>query len=211
MSVLNGFNRLARYYDPLKRVIFRKSIDDSQLCFLNKLPAEGNILILGGGSGDLLTALLEMRPGCSIWYIEASSEMILLATARLRGKPRHKIAFVHGTEEAIPMHVRFNGVVTNFFLDLFPDDAIAALCTKVERQLNPGGVWLISDFVNGGRWWQRVLLYLMYGFFVNACSIEARQLPAWEDQFGKSGFESKESRFFYKGFIKSCVYVKQAL
>ncbi|MDQ2657848.1 MAG: class I SAM-dependent methyltransferase [Bacteroidota bacterium] len=211
MSNLNGFDRLARFYDPLKRVIFGKSIDDAQRCFLNMLPVEGNILVLGGGSGNILVALLEMRPGCSIWYIDASSEMILRAAALVSDDFRHKVSFIHGTEEAIPQDVGFDGVITNFFLDLFPDHSLAAICQTIERRLKSGATWLISDFVDGRKWWQRVLLRLMYRFFVITCDIEARRLPNWEDHIRKAGMEANGSRFFYNGFIKSCVYRKSTL
>ncbi len=211
MTGLNGFDRLARYYDPLKRAIFGKSIDDSQRCFLSKLPARGNILILGGGSGDILAALLEIRPDCLIWYIDASSQMILRANILVPDALRHKVSFIHGTEDAIPHGIGFDGVVTNFFLDLFSDATVTLICRKVERQLKPGAIWLISDFVDGGKWWQRALLRLMYRFFIFTCGIEARRLPAWEDRIRELGVEANGSRFFCKGFIKSCVYRKPVL
>ncbi len=211
MSALNAFNRVAHYYDFLKWIIFGTSIDDCQEYFLPALPDWGNILIVGGGSGVMLADLLAIRPSCSIWYLEASSEMIEKADARVGADARHRVVFVHGTNDELPAGIRFDGVITNFFLDLFPDDTLHEICNKIGRQLNPGGVWLVSDFVDAGRWWQRLLLRVMYRFFVIACDIDARKLPAWGDYFRASGFETEESKFFYKGFIKSSVYRKPAL
>src|SRR5690606_36541140 len=111
MSSLNAFNRVARYYDVLKRIIFGTSIDDCQVYYLTALPDEGNILIVGGGSGAMLAALLDARPACSIWYVEASSEMIRMADARIHPGARHRVAFVHGTNEELPTGVRFDCVI----------------------------------------------------------------------------------------------------
>src|SRR5690606_1821841 len=109
----------------LKRVVFGSSIDASGLCFLDALPETGNILILGGGSGTMLSPLLRMRPRISVYYVEASSQMLGRARANIVAGDAARVAFIHGTEEAIPKGVVFDGVVTQFFLDLFTNIELA--------------------------------------------------------------------------------------
>ena len=209
MSTLNRFNRLAPYYDTLKRLAFGRSIGDSEVHFLNRLPGNGCILILGGGSGDLLVNLFRVHPHCSVWYVEASSKMMSLAREKLPVVNRSQVTFIHGTEKTIPPGIAFDGVITNFFLDLFPDGEVLSICQAVGKQLKSEGVWLIADFVDE-KWWQRLLLAVMYPFFVLTCRIQTRRLPRWRDQLTSAGFVHRSSKGFFSGFIKASIYQKAA-
>ncbi|MEX2230946.1 MAG: methyltransferase [Cyclobacteriaceae bacterium] len=207
---LGRFNRIAPYYDFLKQMVFGRAIADSQVAFLGKIPKGSKLLIIGGGSGEILPVLKKVvvSPGSTIWYLEASSEMITLAAKRLPLHSRENINFIHGTENSLPDNVVFDAVLTNFFLDLFPYDRGLEICRKIYRRINPGGLWLVSDFVSEGKWWQRALLWIMYRFFAITCKIEATALPAWEDQLLAVGLKEEINKSFYRGFIKSALYKK---
>jgi tRNA (cmo5U34)-methyltransferase len=209
MSVINGFNPVAKYYDLLKRLVFGSAIYASQMKYLQRLPTSGNILILGGGSGEILKPTLELKPRCIIWYVEASSEMLSIAKRRVSAELQSSIHFIHGTEEALPADIAFNGIVTHFFLDLFPKEVLLPLCKELSGKLTENGVWIVADFIDAGRWWQRVLLKAMYSFFVAVCEIDARTLPSWEQQIEAVGLRQGEFSYFYSGFIKSAVYEKK--
>jgi ubiquinone/menaquinone biosynthesis C-methylase UbiE len=205
---LDRFNRIAPYYDFLKRVVFGRAIADSQAAFLGNVRQGSKLLIIGGGSGEMLPVLKKIvtaSSGFAIWYVEASSEMITLAAKR---ESPANINFIHGTEEALPEKVMFDVVITNFFLDLFPYDKGTEICGKIGRRIYPGGLWLVSDFVNEGKWWQRALLWIMYRFFAITCKIEATGLPAWESQLLAVGMKDEIHKSFYGGFIKSALYEK---
>lgn len=205
---LNTFNRVAPFYDALKRVAFGKAIDKSQACFLDRLPPDGNLLILGGGSGEILRLSRQFNSGCRIWYVEASSRMLSMAAERVPPDEWASVTFIHGTEKSIPAGTRFDAVITNFFLDLFPDDKLVSICRMIHSMLQPQGTWLISDFVDGGKWWQKVLLKSMYSFFSTTCGIEATVLPSWEKQVLLAGMAEKDCKLFYGAFIKSGLYIK---
>jgi ubiquinone/menaquinone biosynthesis C-methylase UbiE len=207
-SRLDTFNRVAPYYASLKRFVFGSAVDESQAAFLSKLPP-GRILILGGGSGELLQSVFRHSPDCEIWYVEASSVMLARAVDNVPSDKRAFVHFIHGTEDALPRDARFDALITNFFLDLFPEEVVLGIARKLSTHLTKSGVWLVSDFVDQGKAWQRVLLWTMYRFFVATCGIDARKLPAWQTQIHTSGFEETESASFYNGFIKSAVFIKQ--
>src|SRR5688572_28861247 len=101
-SRLNQFNGLARRYDRLAKIIFGNSLLEAQTAYLNEISSNANVLILGGGTGKLLTRLLNVNKSCSIWYIEASSMMIELARQHAKKANRAKVLFIHGTEDSIP-------------------------------------------------------------------------------------------------------------
>lgn len=207
---LDRFNRIAPYYDFLKRIVFGRAIADSQVAFLGEVRQGSKLLIVGGGSGEILAFLKKVvvNPGCSIWYVEASSRMIALAAKKVSLESPANINFIHGTEKSLPENVMFDAVITNFFLDLFPYDTGTEICRKICRRIHPGGLWLVSDFVSEGKWWQRALLWIMYRFFGITCKIEATALPAWESQLLAVGMKEEIHKLFYGGFIKSALYEK---
>lgn len=210
MTRLDGFNNIAHAYDYLKRFVFGSEILRSENRFLTELPAAGNILVLGGGSGEILDTLLKHSPARRIWYVDASSVMLRRASRNVAVEDRARVEFVHGTEASIPPTVMFDGAVTHFFLDLFTPEQLSRICDRIDRQLASGGIWLVSDFVPSDRAWHRVLLWLMYRFFGATSGITARKLPNWQDQLSALALARVAEAAFYGGFIQSTVYRKPA-
>ena len=93
----DGFDRIAPYYDALKRLVFGNAIHRSQAHFLQRLPQGCRLLIIGGGSGEVLSLLQNVNPLCRIWYVEASSKMLSLASSRVLPEAKHLVNFIHGT------------------------------------------------------------------------------------------------------------------
>ena len=210
-SRVNGFNAIARQYDFLKKLVFGNSIYQSEVCFLQWIARGGKVLIIGGGTGEILLALLEANPDADIFFVEASSEMLKIAEKRLPETTERKVHFIHGTERDIPEGSLFDAVITNFFLDLFPDSKVRDLCRMISGKIKIDGVWLASDFAETGKVWQRVLLWTMYRFFMLTSGVLARSLPAWNRHLELAGMEEVSSRSFYGGFIRSAVYRKNAI
>lgn len=207
MAALNGFNRLAPIYDPLKRLVFGDAIYRSAARYLNAIPAGARVLVIGGGTGEVLTALMASDPSCEIWFIEASSEMLRRAQQRVAHLPA-RVHFIHGTEDDIPDGIRFEAIHMSFFLDVFPDEALPALCGRLASVLHPAGVWLVSDFVDSGSSWHRHLLTVMYSFFRRVSDVGAKSLPRWQEHIEHAGWKESASGMFYADFIKSAVYRK---
>ena len=207
MNVLNRFDRVAKIYDPLKRLVFGRAMHDSEVCFLTSIKRDAKVLILGGGSGEMLRTLLQTNAGCTVWYVEASGRMLELASGNVANHtPR--VFFIHGTERSLQSDMQFDVIITNFFLDLFPEKKVKAITGIIDRHLVTNGYWIITDFINGGKWWQPILLSAMYGFFKLACGIETHRLPTWQRIVNNNGFREKESKMFYAGFIKASLWVK---
>ncbi len=203
MNDINQFNRVAGSYDLLGRLVFGNTLQKAQLVYLSLVPAEANVLILGGGTGQVLKYLLSVNSSCRVWYIEASSSMIKSATKNIREMNNTmRVNFIHGTHDSIPGDIRFDVVIANFFLDLF-SHRLNTVIRKIKDALQPNGDLLITDFVDGGKVWQKVMLSSMYLFFNTTCKIEAKALPAWQRALRDSGFAEAESIVFYKGFIKT--------
>ena len=201
-GISTGYNRLAPVYTFLTKIVFGRSIQTSQLHFLSHLQPDHRLLILGGGSGDLLKAILEKQPKLIIDYIDISSKMIKLARQKIPAAAT--VNFIEGTEQNIP-DTTYDAVITNFYLDLFPDAALSQVIATIKKSLPTNAKWLVTDFVNE-KIWHRIMLWIMYRFFRITTGIEASRLPHWESALLKSGIQEVESAKYYGRFIKSSVY-----
>lgn len=203
----DGFDKVAPFYDSLARLVFGDSIRRCQLEYLNKISPGATVLILGGGTGWLLAELMKVNSSCTVWYFESSIRMLDRAKARCRSLSGQRIFFIHGTEKNLQRYeIRFDAVITNFYFDLFTSNSLIVALGQIKKCLYPGSKLLVSEFIES-RWWQRVLLFLMYRFFKWACDIEATNLPDWQHQLEKRGFAERDTTTFYRGFIKSSLYV----
>ncbi len=161
-----------------------------------------SILILGGGSGELLSSLLQKHPAVSVDYIDLSPNMIEL-TKRKTGNPL-SVNFITGTEQNIPSHA-YTVVITNFYLDLFSDKKLNEVIDIIKPRLADNVIWLATDFVSE-KTWHRIFLKVMYVFFKVVTGIEANSLPDWQSALSNARFREMKSKNFYGGFIKSSVY-----
>jgi len=199
----NNFDDVAKFYDSLAGLVFGKSMFRAQTSYLADIPAGAKVLILGGGTGWLLNELIKINSTCSIWYIESSSKMLEQSVLNVQTSQR-PIQFIHGTEASIPSDIRYDVVITNFFLDLFATESCDTIIKKIKSSLHPESKWIVTDFVNLS-WWHAAMLKAMYIFFRLTCGIEASELPPWDRLFQEHGMAVRKSKFFYGKFIKTSI------
>jgi tRNA (cmo5U34)-methyltransferase len=90
-----SFNTIAPFYDFLVRLVFQQRLQEAQESLLVQIPEKGRVLILGGGTGWVLTRLLELKPEVSIVYVEVSEKMLALSQQRWqRQEGRERFLFV---------------------------------------------------------------------------------------------------------------------
>lgn len=203
------YNKIARFYDWLSRLVYGKSLIRSQRCLLSLIPAGSSVLVVGGGTGWILEDISKLpQPGISVTYVEQSASMMRLAKKREIGNLR--VDFDCQPFETYGGMQKFDCLFTAYFLDNFSSVQLPSIFQKLSGLLKEGGIWLYADFVDqkkGGPVWQKLLLKLMYLFFRICCGIEATKLAdpgplfatAYLPVFEKSGFS---------GFLRSCGYQK---
>jgi tRNA (cmo5U34)-methyltransferase len=203
-----GFDRIAPFYDSLARLVFGGSIRRCQLEYLDKIPPGAKVLILGGGTGWLLTEVKRTNPTCTIWYLESSIKMLEIAKSQLEGSSNAGIFFIHGTEKNLQDYkdIVFDVVITSFYLDLFTTTSLGDVMKSIRQCVYPGSKLFVSDFVDRA-WWHRSMLFIMYRFFRWTCGIEAGNLPDWQRKVRSAGFTEHDTTPFYGGFIKSSMHV----
>lgn len=200
-----SFDRVAWLYDSLARLVFGNAIDKSQQDLLRHLPASGNVLVLGGGTGRFLPELWRLRPALSITFIDASHEMIRRAKAKQA--PGQKVQFIHGTERDIPGGP-YDSLLSPFYLDMFEGEALDEVLTVLSSHVAPNGKWLVADFNDSGRWWQAIMLDSMYLFFRWTTGIQAAKLADLKTALNKLGWRESDRSTYYRGFIKASLFVR---
>lgn len=198
-----GFDRVAPYYDRLKRLVFGNAVRESERDLLKEISGDSRVLIVGGGSGEMLPELVSQHPDRYVCYVEASARMLDLA--RRRVKVDSGVHFICGTHDDIPDGDLFDVIVTPFLLDLYPEGQLRKIVASLSGRMTPEGLWLAVDFVNTTRW-QRMLLATMYRFFSTTAGVKAKELPPWKHVLMEAGLHLVREKFFWSGFICSSVW-----
>ncbi len=198
-----GFDRIAWFYDPLARLVFGNRLMNAQLHLLHYLKPDSRVLILGGGTGQILERLLERQPDSQLTYIDASISMVR------RAQQRHlpgSVQFIHGDENSIPAQT-YDAVITPFYLDVFPEAELPAVIRRISASMTPHAQWIVAEFHPSKRPWDQFLLFTMYAFFRITTGIKAKSLPDWKCALEQNGWAESESQS--DGFIGSAVFKRQ--
>jgi SAM-dependent methyltransferase len=216
--IARGFGRIAPSYDILARAVFGNALRKSQCCFLGRIPADADILVLGGGSGWFLEQLLAVTNCRSVCYVDVSAVMQRRARERIsRHRPHDlaRVSFVTGGPESIPTDARFDLLCTHCFLDLFTDETLRAVSLHLTEHLRADALWYFSDFRAADGFpmsaLSRLLLGAMYRFFRMICGVEARRLPRFDEAFRATGFAPTAEARFHGGMVQALLLSSAAV
>jgi ubiquinone/menaquinone biosynthesis C-methylase UbiE len=208
--MLNNYDAVAGSYDFLSKLIFGNAIKQSQVCLLPFIPPRSSILIAGGGTGWILEELAKIHPtGLKIVYVEVSSKMIALTGKRNPGQ--NNISLICLPIEAYTTSQQFDVIITPYLFDNFTEQEATQNFYNLHHMLKPHGQWLFADFYisdKTAKQWQKMLLKTMYLFFSFVCNIQSRQLIDMNIYFEQNGYKIKYVHFYYRKFIRSCVWKK---
>lgn len=207
-SKVNSFDLISRVYDTLARVVFGSVIRDCQFYHLSHLRDAHRILILGGGTGWFLEAVLNTNLTARISYVEASREMLRKSKDRCTEIDGGRVEYIHGTQDDV-VGQSFDAVIANFYLDLFSEPTLQMVIAILHRVMSPAAILLVSDFNQPKTVRQRVLLRVMYSFFRVVSNIEAGALSDWRGMLVRNGFIETTASSFYGGFMQASVFRKR--
>jgi len=213
MKSTNNFNLIAPFYDLLGYLIFGNSLKKSQLSHLKMVSSGSRVLLLGDGSGYVLQYLLKYNNCAKIDYIDASSRMAEQAKDRIKiTRSTTKINFIIKKMEDVDITEKYDVVITSFFLDLFEENKLRLILSKVDQCTNEDGYLIVTDFKikkdNLHSYWQKLLVKAMILFFKITSNIEIKQLQDIWKTIESFHFQESEASDFYKGMIRSSVFSK---
>jgi ubiquinone/menaquinone biosynthesis C-methylase UbiE len=198
-----SFDILAPHYRWLELVSAGEKLQCCRTAHLARVPMARRILILGEGNGRFLVECHRQFPHATIIVVDASARMIELARNRLsrRGVEQNRIDFI--CADALTWESptgAFDLIVTHFFLDCLRPDQLELLIPKLARAAAPNAHWLLADFQAAGSGWRRqrsrVILWLMYRFFIVATRLSARRLTAPDNLLERHGFKLRAREIY---------------
>lgn len=207
----NNYDKIAKHYDWLSRIVFSKAQVNAQKNQLNHLKSNSTILIVGGGTGWILEEITKIyASGLKIVYVEISAKMIALSK-KIDFK-KNDVKFENQAIENFESAIEFDFILTPFLFDNFNQEQAELVFDKLNILLKNNGKWFLVDFTvirGGGKWWKSLLLKSMYLFFRLFKIVSVSKLIEMKPYFQKRNYLIIDERFYYKNFIEATVYLKQ--
>jgi ubiquinone/menaquinone biosynthesis C-methylase UbiE len=198
---VNDYDRIARVYGPIKKLVFQNRLARATSHHLDLIEKGEKILILGGGSGEILNL---MPLNVDITYLEKSKAMIHLA----RKYSRSYMTFVQQDFLQYDESELFEWVVCPFFLDVFDLEHLKKVLEKIASLVSKEGKLIVIDF-NSGNWFQNIFIRSMYLFFRITTNIQTKKLLDIHQNVLDLGFEQNKKQLFSNGLIFSRIYSKR--
>ena len=207
---IEGFNRLSRNYQLLSSITFGSTILKSQFHYLSSVPTPTSILVIGGGTGELLVELMEQYPNSQIDWCDYSIEMINKAKGKLSSNNSHQVNFINEDILNFENLKQYELICSMFVLDCFIEDDLEILIKRLKIFSNKATYIIITDFNIPQKLIPKIIaklvvsfLYLVFNRFYH---LRNQTLMDYEKEFKKYGFKSLESKSFINGIIKSTIY-----
>ncbi len=131
----------APFYDFIKKLFYPRIVKITDDC-ISELPASKEILIVGGGTGSILSSFSKRFPDSNITFLDISEDMIALAKKK-RGS---RVSFI--CEDFFHFEGRgsYDLVFFPFFLDHFSQKELRVIAKRAHMQISNDGVVAIVDF-----------------------------------------------------------------
>jgi ubiquinone/menaquinone biosynthesis C-methylase UbiE len=202
-----NYNNATWFYERLSKLVFGQAQVKAQEYFLNRIQPGSSILIIGGGTGEILESLTRLHPaGLHITYVEISVNM--MALSRKRNTGQNEVIYITENVGQVSFTRHFDVVITAFLFDNFSEEDLAAVFPIINTQVKLGGLWLNTDFQLTGPLWQKVMLKSMYLFFRLMGAVKVTRLPDTKRMFRVHGYHLLDEKTFYGNFILATVYRK---
>ena len=204
----SNFNFVAPFYDGLARLIFKDQLREAKSSLLTSVRSGERILLLGGGTGELLELLDDLNIPLQIVYLEYSQKMLDKAKERSFGK-QLDVEFFHKSVFGFNEKEEYDVVITNFFLDVFAKEELLKVIDLIYPSLKQGGSWIVTDFQKDSIGFKnRVLLKLMFVFFTVFSRLQSNEIFDFDKLLKSKGLNQRQEKLFMKAFIFSRQYIK---
>jgi ubiquinone/menaquinone biosynthesis C-methylase UbiE len=205
-----SFDRLARIYRWMEWVSFGPWLWRCRCAFLSDMQSRRKALVLGDGDGRFSAHLLSKNPAILIDAVDASSAM--LAELRRRVGPhgnRVRTCFAD-VRTLTPEDKNYDLVVTHFLLDCLTTNEIASLAERSRSHLQPGAIWVISEFAVPAGWFGRIVARPMVSFLYRAfgllTGLAVRRLPDHHAALTIAGFSLQRQHPSLGGLLTSEIW-----
>ncbi len=191
-----NYGNVAALYQLMSRMVFGKALINTQVKALANLKQPCNLLIAGGGDGEVLKYLADFKG--ELDYVEVSSRMVKLAQSKTK-LPVHwyvQDIFTFKTGK------KYDTTFLPFLLDNFSPNQCYKLVSHLKQMLRPEGEIIVVDFTETPTFWQKGLLAGMYLFFRIFSKVKTNRLPEIEQTMLLNNLEKTLETKSFRGFIE---------
>jgi tRNA (cmo5U34)-methyltransferase len=135
-----------------------------------RVPEDGQVLVLGAGGGLELKAFAEAHPNWSLLGIDPSAAMLQMAE-RVLGHLASRVTLKEGTIDDAPIGP-FDGATCLLTMHFLPLDVRQRTVAEVKRRLKPGSPFVVAHFSIPNGEGERALWMSRFGSFAIASGIE---------------------------------------
>ena len=185
-----------------------RALERCRLTFLPDIGDTWRVLMLGEGDGRFLAAFLRSNPRAVVDCVDLSARMLELAGQRA-GEGAGRVRFHHADarEWPLPTGVKYDLIVTHFFLDCFTTEQLAPLLVRCASAATEHARWVVSDFHQPARgfaaWRARVWIGGLYAFFRLTTGLRVRRLPMYHAALQAHGFHCERATTAEMGLLIS--------
>jgi len=197
-----NYNKIVWFYDFVARLIFGNKLIIAERTFLGEIKDNDKVLIIGGGTGEIIAYLNELKKHLTVDYVDISSKMMREAKKREGGKL--SLSFY---QQSI---LDFDGqgydiIIANFFFDQFKQDKAQEIANYLHKKLKPSGILLFSDFIISQHIVDKILLFMMILFIRLTAHLAITTLPNYDQLFATAGFKKQKEEVIGEN-IRAAVY-----
>jgi ubiquinone/menaquinone biosynthesis C-methylase UbiE len=205
---LKNFNRIARFYDLLVKLTFGNRLSVAKKHLIHYVNPGNKVLMIGGGTGDILNEFFQTSPYPEIDFFEPSEGMISRAKKNLKMSFKNQVCFFNDGYPNITLKGDYDVIASFFVLDVFKQQEAMNMVKQMNASLKPGGIWIVADFFPTNNLFQKLITRIMYLFFKITTGISARRLPDYDLIFSENSLSLSDEKTYYGGWIRARVYKK---
>ena len=211
-----NFDRVAGIYRWAEYLALGPLLKRTREQFLPALTETRRALVLGDGDGRFAAALLRSAPRVHVRAVDSSAAMLRLLRTRCA---RDGNAGRLRTEQMSVLEVKpgpeCDLVTTHFLLDCLPQAEVERLARRVAAAVNPGCLWVVSEFgLPCGRFARPLAagyIRLLYLAFRALTGLRTRQLPDPQCALRNAGFVRRERVERLGGLLYSELWARAAV
>lgn len=209
-----SFDRLAPHYRWMEAVLAGELLQQCRTCWLAEVRPARRVLLAGEGNGRMLEACAVALPECEFTVLDRSDAMLKQARRRWeKSRRKQKITFQPADLRDWRFHEeKFDLIVTNFFLDCFTPEELAAVIANLGEATANQAQWLVTDFCVPASGWQRfralAVLNLAYAFFRTTTNISANRIISPDANLRAAGFQMLRRKLFNHGLLHADLWAR---
>lgn len=215
-QIVRGFDFVAPYYDLFSYLVFQKRLLRAQTHYFGRIGKAESILIFGGGTGKILLPLSQDIQFKSMTFLDISPRMIAKAVRCCNSSGidvEDKIEFIEGSTEKLSEGERYDLIITPFVLDCFSDESLRTVIAKLDQHLEPGGIWLFTDFNEDQSFGfisniRNAFIKFLYFVFNLFCPLGITQLPKFGAAFSQLNYGIVAQTQMLHGLVVGRIYQK---